>query len=134
MKLKSANKTRPQISLTPLIDVVFILLIFFMLVTKMTTYQSLALYLSQMNDQTSALKPKKEIEITLVTTGKLMYQQRDYSLLSFSQSVPANTISKLNINIEFNVTAQQFVAVKETLLSYGYTDIEEWVMASQNEH
>ncbi|QQX78582.1 biopolymer transporter ExbD [Shewanella sp. KX20019] len=133
MKLKMASKTRPQISLTPLIDVVFILLIFFMLVTKMTSYQSLELYLSQKNNQANSSKPQKEVDITLMTTGDIMYQKQSYSLVNFSQLVPPNTVVKLNLNIEFTVTAQQFVSVKETLLSYGYTNIVEWIIPNENQ-
>ena len=133
MKLKTTNLTRPQISLTPLIDVVFILLIFFMLVTKMETYQSLALILSPSEGEASTNKIKNEIQITLTTSGEIIYQKQRYPLSHFIQLVPANTVDKLNINIEFAVTAQQFVSLKETLSSRGYTNIEEWIIPSEIE-
>lgn len=133
MKLKTTNLTRPQISLTPLIDIVFILLIFFMLVTKMETYQSLALILSPPDGESSTNKIKNEIQITLTTSGDIIYQKQRYPLSHFIQLVPANTINKLNINIEFAVTAQQFVSLKETLSSRGYTNIEEWIIPSEIE-
>lgn len=133
MKLKTTNLTRPQISLTPLIDVVFILLIFFMLVTKMETYQSLALILSPAEGEKNTNKIKNEIQITLTTSGAIIYQKQRYPLNHFIQLVPANTVDKLNINIEFAVTAQQFVSLKEILSSRGYTNIEEWIIPSEIE-
>lgn len=133
MKLKTTNLTRPQISLTPLIDIVFILLIFFMLVTKMETYQSLALILSPPDGESSTNKIKNEIQITLTKSGEIIYQKQRYPLSHFIQLVPANTINKLNINIEFAVTAQQFVSLKETLSRSGYTNIEEWIIPSEIE-
>ena len=133
MKLKTTNLTRPQISLTPLIDVVFILLIFFMLVTKMETYQSLALILSPAEGEKSTNKIENEIQIILTTSGEIIYQKQRYPVSQFTQLVPANTIEKLNINIEFAVTAQQFVSLKETLSSRGYTNIEEWIIPSEIE-
>ncbi|QFU22190.1 biopolymer transporter ExbD [Shewanella eurypsychrophilus] len=132
MKLKTANARRPHISLTPLIDVVFILLIFFMLVTKMDTYQSLNLYLSQVESSISQMQDKKAVQITLLSNGYLRYQEHEYTLEEFSQEVPADTISKLNINITSTVTAQVFVSVKEQLLECGYNNIEEWVIPDEN--
>ncbi len=133
MKLKTTNLTRPQISLTPLIDIVFILLIFFMLVTKMETYQSLALILSPSDGEKITSKMENEIQITLTKSGEIIYQKQRYPLSHFIQLVPANTINKLNINIEFAVTAQQFVSLKETLSRSGYTNIEEWIIPSEIE-
>ena len=132
MKLKTANARRPHISLTPLIDVVFILLIFFMLVTKMDTYQSLKLYLSQVESSISHMQEKKSVQITLLSNGHLRYQEREYTPEEFSQKLPADTISKLNINITSSVTAQVFVSIKEQLLECGYSHIEEWVIPDEN--
>lgn len=132
MKLKTASRTRPQIGLTPLIDVVFILLIFFMLVTKMETYQSLALALSPLVGEHHGEKDKKELPITLTASGEIIHQNQRYSLASFCQLVPHSSVSKLNLKIEFAVTTQQFVSAKETLLRHGYSNIEEWIIPSEN--
>lgn len=52
-------KTRPRLSLTPLIDVVFLLLLFFMLATQFEKYQSIDLVFPSSNteEKQSDLKP-----------------------------------------------------------------------------
>ncbi|MBL4816931.1 MAG: biopolymer transporter ExbD [Shewanella sp.] len=132
MKLNTSNARRPHISLTPLIDVVFILLIFFMLVTKMDTYQSLKLYLSQVESAPSQMQEKRVVQIALQSNGHLRFQDQEYTPEAFSQKVPADTISKLNILIASSVTAQVFVSIKERLVECGYTHIEEWVVSDEN--
>lgn len=132
MKLNTSNARRPHISLTPLIDVVFILLIFFMLVTKMDTYQSLKLYLSQVESAPSQMQEKRVVQIALQSNGHLRFQDQEYTPEAFSQKVPADTISKLNILIASSVTAQVFVSIKEQLVERGYTHIEEWVVPDES--
>lgn len=132
MKLKTVVTRRPQISLTPLIDVVFILLIFFMLVTKMTHYQSLDLYMSQKENLTIHTLDNQDVQISIMPGGQLVYQKQFYSLVSFSQAVPPETMSKLTIKIADRVTAQQFVEIKEQLLRLGYTNITEWVVPDED--
>jgi biopolymer transport protein ExbD len=52
-------KTRPRLSLTPLIDVVFLLLLFFMLATQFDKYQSIDLIFPSSNTEAKStdLKP-----------------------------------------------------------------------------
>lgn len=63
MAIKTRNKVNPQFSMSSMTDIVFLLLIFFMITSTMIHPNALKLLLPQSNNQTSA-KPITTISIT----------------------------------------------------------------------
>ncbi len=78
MQLAPVTRKRSLINLTPLIDVVFIMLIFFMLVTNFTRFSNITLNVAQEEDafdlqQTSSI-------IRMSATGALYFDQQKIDL------------------------------------------------------
>jgi len=92
--LLSSTKKKPTIGLTPLIDVVFILLIFFMLVMQFQEFQQNAIDLSERNDQ--GLLNNEIAQITIVDKEQCLYKNalvKCSALLSQISNESINTIS-----------------------------------------
>lgn len=130
MKLTISTTRRPQISLTPLIDVVFILLIFFMLVTKMTKHQSFDINLPQDEHQSVPVvkHDQRDITVSITASGKLLYQEQLYSIATFNALMPSTKITRLTIHIDPKVTTQQFIDIKQQFIELGYKQIQERVI------
>lgn len=69
MKLKHSERESPDINLTPLIDVVFLLLIFFMVSTTFNRDSELGLELPEAN-QEAVERPADTIEISVDAQGR----------------------------------------------------------------
>ena len=68
MKIKRSRRDEPTINLTPLIDVVFLLLIFFMVTTTFNRETRLLVNLPEANAETAENQPQ-QIEITVARDG-----------------------------------------------------------------
>ena len=77
---------RRPISLTPLIDVVFILLMFFMLTSAFTRWKAVDLRLPTTSSDTS---PKKPQALLLHTDGSLSLRGRPFPLPDAATALPA---------------------------------------------
>lgn len=92
--LLSSAKKKPTIGLTPLIDVVFILLIFFMLVMQFQQFQQNSVDLSERNDQ--GIINNEIAQITIVDKEQCLYKNslvKCSELLSQISNESINTVS-----------------------------------------
>jgi len=86
----------PRIDLTPMVDVVFLLLIFFMISTTFVESPGISIKLPEASSQTIDREPK-ELKVSLSREGDIYYQDRkinldDYrGLLAKHQSEAKNT-------------------------------------------
>lgn len=69
----------PRIDLTPMVDVVFLLLIFFMISTTFVESPGISIKLPEASSQTVDREPR-ELKISLSRTGDIYYQDRKISL------------------------------------------------------
>ena len=81
MKFKRSRRDEPTINLTPLIDVVFLLLIFFMVTTTFNRETRLLVNLPEANAETAENQPQ-QIEIIVARDG--MYSINGRNLLTLS--------------------------------------------------
>ena len=79
MKIKRSRRDEPTINLTPLIDVVFLLLIFFMVTTTFNRETRLLVNLPEANAETAENQPQ-QIEITVARDG--MYSINGLNLVN----------------------------------------------------
>lgn len=79
MKFKRSRRDEPTINLTPLIDVVFLLLIFFMVTTTFNRETRLLVNLPEANAETAENQPQ-QIEITVARDG--MYSINGLNLVN----------------------------------------------------
>ena len=77
MNLRPRRTEPPRVDLTPLIDVVFLMLIFFMVSTTFDKQTQLKVDLPQASDQQVVEKPDEKIEITIDARGQFYVNERE---------------------------------------------------------
>jgi len=76
MKLQSRSKEAPEINLTSLIDVVLLLLVFFMVSTSFVRDAEISLRLPQAESPTSPVTLDEVLDITVTQTGSYIVNGR----------------------------------------------------------
>ncbi len=76
MKLQSRSKEAPEINLTSLIDVVLLLLVFFMVSTSFVREAEISLRLPQAEGQTAPASLDEVLDITITQTGAYIVNGR----------------------------------------------------------
>jgi len=105
LKFKRQTDQEISVDLTPLIDVVFLLLIFFMVSTTFTKESHLEIDLPQSSAEPSS-SPMKEIEVIVDAKGE--YSVNDRSLVNNQIETLKKAVQKLsegNTKIPFIITA-----------------------------
>jgi len=111
MQIAAVTRKRSLVNLTPLIDVVFIMLIFFMLVTNFTRFANITLNVAQEGDvldlqQTSSI-------IRMSVTGALYFDQQKIDLKQLGDLVR----SKIDANAKhvFFIQPGDAVLLQDTI-------------------
>ncbi|MCV2404003.1 biopolymer transporter ExbD [Marinomonas sp. C2222] len=123
MSLKlSQPKRKNAISLTPLIDVVFILLLFFMLTSSFTPWRTLDTPLSSPSTNTAS-EPKENITLTLKQNdGRVWLEEDAISVVDssyFDLLVTNYGDSTFIVKAEEGVTLQSLMALADRLKLSG---------------
>ncbi|WP_404366603.1 ExbD/TolR family protein [Marinobacter sp.] len=94
------------IRMTPLIDVVFILLVFFMLTTRLlpTGHLNLENTTAPASSVTGETKP----ELLLAETGNLRWQGRDWPLAELLPALASSGISEVNLKASGSASLADF--------------------------
>lgn len=79
---KRSRPTEPYVDMTPMVDCVFLLLIFFMISTTFVETPGLSIKLPESTAQTIAREPR-EIKIYLDKAGQIFHQDRPVTLEQF---------------------------------------------------
>jgi biopolymer transport protein ExbD len=77
VNLRPHRKESPDINLTPLIDVVFLLLIFFMVSTTFDRESRIKVELPQATTQDEKVEEKKTLDITVDAQGRFYVNQKE---------------------------------------------------------
>ncbi len=85
MQISTVHNKRTLISLTPLIDVVFILLVFFMLATNLSRYASVSLNVVQDEEVMDLEQTSSIIEIS--SKGKIHFDQNEVELSKLKELI-----------------------------------------------
>ena len=109
---------RRPISLTPLIDVVFILLMFFMLTSAFTRWKAVDLRLPTTSSDTS---PKKPQALLLHTDGSLSLRGRPFPLPDAATALPAvlDAARPVVVFPEAETSVQTIISTFEQLAAVG---------------
>lgn len=126
MKLSEKAKTSPIVSLTPLIDVVFILLIFFMLVSQFMQLQKQNVPLSA-TEEVSVID-SNSLSIGIIkneTSNAISYRvnSMEMSWLQIDVYLQENKVAEVLLMPEANINLQTFITVKESLSNLGIKKI-----------
>jgi biopolymer transport protein ExbD len=76
MKFLQPNRSEPEINLTSLIDVILLLLVFFMVTTSFVRESELTIRLPEVEDDAPVAVEKGDLEITITANGSYFVNNR----------------------------------------------------------
>lgn len=107
------------LELTPLIDVVFLLLIFFMLATTFNENTAFKIELPQTNAEKN-LKTIRELQILIDKEKKIFLKYNNYNSKNIQENLSKNTIvSKLKEKIQ-NSESKVVIVSADKSIDYGF--------------
>ncbi|MFN4262596.1 MAG: ExbD/TolR family protein [Thioalkalivibrionaceae bacterium] len=113
---------RALISLTPLIDVVFILLVFFMLVSSFVHQAALPLS-TPIESRTATSVESPPLQVILRTPGRVELNGNDYALddlsLALSAALADHPTRAVTLRVRDSVSVQATVAALDILRAVG---------------
>lgn len=129
MHFKRQTKNQEDINLTPLIDVVFLLLIFFMVSTTFTKETHLKVDLPEAEGQ-QATQPADKIEVLITVDGgyavngeSLVNSQMKTLLAAIEMKGQGNTDLPFIITADANVPYEKVVQVMDAAGRLGYSKL-----------
>ena len=130
MKLNLRPRTQPEVNLTSLIDVVLLLLIFFMVSTSFVKQSQIAIRLPAADSASVVEEPPQKIDIMITETGTYLVNSRELinnrpeTIRNALQKVSAgdNTLP-LTISADANAKHQHVVTAMDIAGRLGFTQI-----------
>tara|TARA_R110002096_G_scaffold22547_11_gene72362 strand:- start:5769 stop:6191 length:423 start_codon:yes stop_codon:yes gene_type:complete len=130
MKLNLRPRTQPEVNLTSLIDVVLLLLIFFMVSTSFVKQSQINISLPQADSATIVEEPPEQIDIMITETGVYLVNGRE--LINNRPETIRNALQKvasgrndlpLSISADANARHQHVVTAMDIAGRLGFTQI-----------
>lgn len=127
MNLRARQADSPDINLTPLIDVVFLLLIFFMVSTTFERESQLQIELPEASEKPSDIEEENTIEVTIDAKGR--FYVNSVPLVNTQLNTVKSAIRKVAgdrddppivISADRNAKHQSVVTVMNALLDLGF--------------
>lgn len=130
MKLNLRPKAEPDLNLTSLIDVVLLLLIFFMVSTSFVKESQISIRLPQADSAAAPQESNEQIEImiteqgTFLVNGRELINNRPETIRNALQKVSGgNTRLPLTISADANARHQHVVTAMDVAGRLGFTQI-----------
>jgi len=130
MDLRPRKKLYPDLNLTPLIDVVFLLLIFFMVSTTFERESQLTVELPQASSQEHPEEPPEYLDITVDREGRFYVNQQEVvntqiaTLMSAIERAAGNSRDlPLIINADAMTPHQAVITVLDAASQLGFLRI-----------
>lgn len=130
MKLKPRPSEEPELNLISLIDVVLLLLIFFMVSTTFVDEARIKIQLPQASNEPAPTQTRDAIEITVTASGE--YQVNGKTLINTSATTLSAAVSKLagdsreapvTIRADARATHQSVVTAMDVIGRLGFRGI-----------
>lgn len=130
MKLNLRPRTQPEVNLTSLIDVVFLLLIFFMVSTSFVKQSQISIKLPEAESTTIVDEPVDRIEILIAASGTYLVNGRE--LINNRPETIRNALRKvsggnnkvpLTISADANAKHQHVVTAMDIAGRLGFVQI-----------
>ena len=130
MKLSLRPRTQPEVNLTSLIDVVLLLLIFFMVSTSFVKQSQIAIRLPQADSAAVVEELPEQIDIMITSTGTYLVNGRE--LINNRPETIRNALRKvsggnsdlpLTISADANAMHQHVVTAMDVAGRLGFTKI-----------
>ena len=130
MKLNLRAKTEPEVNLTSLIDVVLLLLIFFMVSTSFVKQSQISIRLPEADSQAVAEEMPESLDImiteqgTYLVNGRELVNSRPETIRNALQKVSGGETSlPLTISADANARHQHVVTAMDVAGRLGFTKI-----------
>jgi len=130
MRLNLRPRTQPEVNLTSLIDVVLLLLIFFMVSTSFVKQSQIAIRLPEADSASVVEEPPERIDIMITETGVYLVNNRELinnrpeTIRNALQKVSAGDNSlPLTISADANAKHQHVVTAMDVAGRLGFTQI-----------
>lgn len=130
MKLSLRPRTQPEVNMTSLIDVVLLLLIFFMVSTSFVKQSQINISLPEAENSTLVEEPPEQIDIMITATGTYLVNGRE--LINNRPETIRNALQKvadgnnkmpLTISADANAKHQHVVTAMDVAGRLGFTRI-----------
>ena len=129
--MKFKKKKSPDISLeiTPLVDVIFLLLIFFVLSTHFIELKTMSIDLPSIDKNTMSNLPENRVKIEISKEGEVLINNTtisEFSLKSLNEElslIPSNVKTAI-ISADSDTRYQYIVTIMESLNSNGFKNIQ----------
>jgi biopolymer transport protein ExbD len=130
MKLSLRARTEPEVNMTSLIDVVLLLLIFFMVSTSFVKQSQINISLPQAESSTTVEEPSDQIDIMITATGTYLVNGRE--LINNRPETIRNALQKtsggnnnmpMTISADANAKHQHVVTAMDVAGRLGFTQI-----------
>jgi len=130
VRLGKQSRPEPDVNLTPLIDVVFLLLIFFMVSTSFVKQSQITIRLPEAESTAAVEEPPAQIEIMIteqgayLVNGRELINNRPETIRNALQRVSAgNTDLPLTISADANARHQHVVTAMDVAGRLGFVRI-----------
>ena len=130
MKLNLRPRTQPEVNLTSLIDVVLLLLIFFMVSTSFVKQSQIAIRLPEADSTAVVEEPPQKIDIMITAGGTYLINNRELinnrpeTIRNALRKVSAgNTQLPMTISADANAKHQHVVTAMDVAGRLGFTQI-----------
>jgi len=130
MKLNLRQRAQPEVNLTSLIDVVLLLLIFFMVSTSFVKQSQIAIRLPEAESASIVEEPPQQIDVMITETGTYLVNGRELinnrpeTIRNALQKVSAgNSKLPLTISADANAKHQHVVTAMDVAGRIGFTQI-----------
>lgn len=130
MKLSLRTRTQPEVNLTSLIDVVLLLLIFFMVSTSFVKQSQINISLPEAESATVVDEPPEKIDVMITATGVYLVNGRE--LINNRPETIRNALQKVSdgnnrlpmtISADANAKHQHVVTAMDVAGRLGFTQI-----------
>ncbi len=131
MKLRSGSREEPEVNLTSLIDVVLLLLVFFMITTSFVRESQLSIRLPESESDAPPRQEALGLEITVtargdyLVNGRALVDNRATTLQAALRKLRPNTDSNASVTISADALAshQSVVTAMDAAGRLGFADI-----------
>lgn len=137
MNLRVGKREEPEINLTSLIDVVLLLLVFFMITTSFVRESQLAIRLPEASSSVPPVIEEEGLEITVtaagtyLVNGRALVDSRAQTLMAAIRKVaPEIENRKVTISADAQASHQSVVTAMDVVGRLGFTEISIATLAS----
>ena len=130
MKLRPGSRPEPEINLTSLIDVVLLLLVFFMVTTSFVRESELTIRLPEVDESAERSADKPALEITVSATGRYFVNNRalvdsrpETLTAAILKLIPDLDVDGVTVTADAEASHQSVVTAMDVAGKLGFVNI-----------